>query len=220
MIKKTVPEHNVGNDSPNVALLIDGENVPVSCAGQIFERSRKYGQLGVRRIYGGVPHIGGWEAFPGLRVMHSGSGKNAADMLLAIDAVSLSYEGTAQVFVLASSDRDFSHLALHLRERRYRVIGMGEEKAPTVFREACHEFFVLAVKKTPEQINKAVADLLREEGTMLLKLLGSRMRDRGFLVKDLPAASWSKYLASYDELFLMKGEGQQVSVKLKPTKKT
>lgn len=218
MIQKTVPEHNLSNNALNVVLLIDGENVPVSCAEQIFERSREYGQLDVRRIYGGVPRIGGWEAIPGLRVMHSGSGKNAADMLLAIDAVSLSYEGTAQVFVLASSDGDFSHLALHLRERRYRVIGMGEEKAPTVFREACHEFFVLAVKKTPDQINKAVADLLREEGPMLLKLLGSRMRDRGFLVKDLQAPGWSRYLASYGELFLMKGEGQQVSVKLEPTK--
>ena len=48
--------------------------------------------------------------------MHAGTGKNASDLLLALDAVELALRGDVDHFVIASSDGDFSHLALRLRE--------------------------------------------------------------------------------------------------------
>ncbi|MHA3979925.1 NYN domain-containing protein [Halovulum sp. GXIMD14794] len=132
-----------GKSTPNAALLIDGENISSAYAGRIINQARKHGQLAVRRVYGGVRRIPDWDAAPGFRMVHAGAGKNAADMMMAIDAVTLFYEGRAGVFVLVTSDSDFSHLALYLRERGCTVIGLGEEKAPIGFRKSCHEFFEL-----------------------------------------------------------------------------
>jgi len=78
--------------------------------------------------------------------VHAGCGKNATDVLLAIEAVALSHSGMAEVFAIATSDHDFSHLALHLRERGFDVIGIGEEKAPETWRRACTRFHEIGEK--------------------------------------------------------------------------
>ena len=70
-------------------------------------------------------------------------GKNAADLALAIDAIDLFHTGGIEGFCLVSSDSDFSHLALRLREHGVMVIGYGERKAPASFRRACDRFIEL-----------------------------------------------------------------------------
>ncbi len=61
-------------------------------------------------------------------------------MLLAIEALELVItEGVATV-IIASSDQDFIHLVVRLRERGVTVIGIGEAKTPVMFRAVCHEF--------------------------------------------------------------------------------
>ena len=144
----TQPHSPTSPDTPRVALFIDGENVPSSYAGRIITRTRTHGQLAVRRVYGGVRKIPGWDAAPGFRMIHTGSGKNGADLMLAIEAMALSYERLADAFVLVSSDGDFTHLAQNLRERGFTVIGMGEEKADEHYNaaseSAMHEMVIRA----------------------------------------------------------------------------
>lgn len=127
-----------------VALLVDGDNVPPALVSRILAEAEKLGRVDVARVYGAVSRNPGWDAVAGFRMMHAGSGKNGADLLLTIDAMELALLGGFEDFVLVSSDRDFSHLALRLRERGCHVLGLGEAKATAEFRAAFSRFVVLA----------------------------------------------------------------------------
>lgn len=109
-------------------------------APTLLARCRGHGDPVVRRVYGDVARLGGWQTVPGFRLIHAGNGKNAADMLLCIEAMALLQGKPGATLVIASSDGDFSHLATHLRENGVRVIGIGEAKAPPQWRQACSLF--------------------------------------------------------------------------------
>jgi len=195
---EAVPAIGGSKNTPNAALLIDGENISSAYAGRIINQARKHGQLAVRRVYGGVRRIPDWDAAPGFRMIHAGAGKNAADMMMAIDAVALSFEGHIAVFVLVSSDGDFSHLALHLRERGYTVIGLGEEKAPAGFQKSCHEFIALTPVEVdattgggtglPAKVKRAIE---QNGGEMEISKLNPVMyRDHKVRISTFPEKTW------------------------------
>ena len=123
-----------------VALLVDGENLSHSHAGTLILKSAKYGALIIKRVYGNMTKLHSWDDAPGFKTIHAGSGKNAADLLLAVEAMALMLTAQADVLVIASSDGDFSHLAQHLTERGLWIVGIGEAKAPPKFRKSCSNF--------------------------------------------------------------------------------
>ena len=89
------------------------------------------------------------------------TGKNATDSAMIIDAMDILYTGKTDGFVLVSSDSDFTPLAIRLRESGMYVIGIGEEKTPKAFVQACDKFIRIEVirdryKKT-EKAAKAPA---------------------------------------------------------------
>lgn len=139
-----------GPDPRTVALLIDGENVSAAHAGRIILTSLRFGALVTRRVYGHASRIPQWDEAPGFRVVHAGGGKNAADVLLAIEAVELFHVARPSTFVLVSKDGDFTHLATHLRERGATVVGMGEAHAAERFRKACTRFEILEMSQAPK----------------------------------------------------------------------
>ena len=67
-------------------------------------------------------------------------GKNATDSALIIDAMDLLYSGNVDVFVIVSSDSDFTRLAMRLRESGKTVYGIGGKKTPVAFQNACDRF--------------------------------------------------------------------------------
>ncbi|MFN3643518.1 MAG: NYN domain-containing protein [Gemmobacter sp.] len=135
-------------DEPRLALLVDGENLPHAFAEQILARAAAHGALPVRRVYGNMTRLAAWEAAPGFRPVHTGTGKNSADMMLVIEAMALVHAGGLDGVAIASSDRDFTHLAHHLRERGLIVIGIGTAFAPEAFRKACTRFIELRPQAT------------------------------------------------------------------------
>ena len=62
---------------------------------------------------------------------------------MIIDAMDILYSGKVDGFCLATSDSDFTRLAVRLREAGMTVIGMGESKTPEPFRVSCERFFFL-----------------------------------------------------------------------------
>ena len=127
-----------------LAVLVDGDNVSGAYASRIAAAAREHGAPDVMRVYADAGCKSEWLSAPGFRMIHAGCGKNASDLLLAIDAMELALSNRLDRFVLVSSDGDFSHLALRLREYGYPVLGMGEVKAPASFRSACSSFAELA----------------------------------------------------------------------------
>ena len=207
-----------------ITLLIDGENISVAFAGQILIRASKTAHPTVKRVYGNAIQIADWGAAPGFRVMHSGSIKNGADILLSIDAVHLSHTEQIDTFAIATSDQDFSHLAHHLRERGFQVVGIGEEKAPLAFRKACSTFHELSEKrenlpKNLEKLDGQIHQLIFKapKREMQISLLNSHMK-KEFEVKisEHPLKNWRKYLESKSHLYQCDPKSPVAKVRLAP----
>jgi hypothetical protein len=139
------------NQSARLAVFIDADNIPAKFAESILKEVTKFGEPGLRRVYGdwSSPQLAGWTKSAqtlGL-VQHQQTantkGKNASDIGLVIDAMDVLHAGHFGVFVLVSSDSDFTRLASRIREQGLTVIGIGEAKAPDALKNACNRFVTI-----------------------------------------------------------------------------
>jgi len=62
---------------------------------------------------------------------------------MIIDAMDILYKGNVDCFCLATSDSDFTNLAMRFRNDNIVVIGAGEQKTPSSFRKACDIFIAI-----------------------------------------------------------------------------
>lgn len=216
-----------------VAILIDGDNISADHAVRIAQFGKGKGRVDVHRAYADATNGSGWSAVPGVRLVHAGKGKNAADLLLAIDAMELALSGDFETFLIATSDGDFTHLATRLRERGICVLGIGETKAPTMFRAARTEFLELASKaqtasgKAAPPMQRGIMPLDQQVRTMIaqhskqgsgirLVELGPKMRvAHGTRIKD-HANTWRQYLAARPMLYDLDPRGPDAFVRFKP----
>lgn len=134
---------------PRLALLVDGDNLSVDRAATILDHLRPHGDAIIRRVYGNQSGLAGWAARTDFARRLAPSGKNAADFLLAIDAMELMLTDAAEVIALASGDTDFVPVALRLRELGRKVIGIGPDSTQSGFGLACSVFLSLAHDMPP-----------------------------------------------------------------------
>ena len=139
-----------------VMVLVDADNISATHARKILEVAASLGQVHVRRCYLNSQGTSAWLSQPDFRVIYAGCGKNGADILIAMDAMEFALGGQSLVFILASSDSDFSHLAHRLRERGHWVHGVGEAKTPPAFRAACSTFIQIGPAQEAKSAPKAV----------------------------------------------------------------
>ena len=120
----------------NLAVLIDGDNIPSAHVKEMMEEIAKYGNPTIKRIYGDWtnPHLSKWKnlllqnAITPIQQYAYTTGKNATDSAMIIDAMDILYSEKVNGFCLVSSDSDFTKLATRLREAGMQVIGIGEKK--------------------------------------------------------------------------------------------
>jgi uncharacterized LabA/DUF88 family protein len=134
-----------------IALLIDADNSPADKIDVIIAELAKLGVANIRRAYGNwkKQELKGWEkvlhefAIRPVQQFDVSKGKNATDMLIAIDAVDLLYGDKPDAFGIVSSDADFTPLVMHLRAKGATVWGFGAKKTPMPFVNACSSFLYL-----------------------------------------------------------------------------
>jgi len=139
----------------NLAVLIDGDNIPSAHVKEMVEEVAKYGNPTIKRIYGDwtKPHLTKWKnvllenAITPIQQYGYTTGKNATDSAMIIDAMDILYAGKVDGFCLVSSDSDFTRLATRLREAGKLVIGIGERKTPNPFIVACDKFIYIEILK-------------------------------------------------------------------------
>lgn len=223
-----------------VALMIDGDNLSPEDAGQIILKAAQFGDLTIRRVYGNAQAPAGWTSAPGIRFVHSGSGKNATDLLMTVEAMGAILTAQADVLVLATSDRDFVHLATHLREKSVTVIGIGQAKAPEGFRKACTKFLELKPKpkvaaaevgKRPAppsavssneagELDERIRKLIESEGqdgALRIDRLSVRMHAlHKVKISDQAQKTWRSYLTARPDLYVCDPKGAHALVRLKP----
>ena len=139
----------------NLAVLIDGDNIPSAYVKEMMEEIAKYGNPTIKRIYGDwtKPQLAKWKnvllenAINPMQQYGYTTGKNATDSAMIIDAMDILYSQKVQGFCLVSSDSDFTRLATRLREAAMKVIGIGEKKTPRPFIVACDKFIYIEILK-------------------------------------------------------------------------
>ena len=71
------------------------------------------------------------------------TGKNITDSAMTIDAMDILHSKDVDMFILVSSDSDFTGLATRIREDGLKVIGIGQKITSPAFINACDEFLIL-----------------------------------------------------------------------------
>ena len=143
-------------ENKNMAVLIDGDNIPSAHIKEMLEEVTKYGTPTIKRIYGDWtrPGLNKWKsllldnAITPIQQYGYTTGKNATDSAMIIDAMDILYSNSVDGFCLVSSDSDFTKLATRLREAGKLVIGIGEKKTPSPFIVACDKFVYIEILRT------------------------------------------------------------------------
>ncbi|MCI5083121.1 MAG: NYN domain-containing protein [Saprospiraceae bacterium] len=150
------------SESINIAVLIDGDNVPSANVKEMMEEIAKYGNPTIKRIYGDWtrPGLNKWKnlllenAITPIQQYGYTVGKNATDSAMIIDAMDILYSNKVNGFCLVSSDSDFTRLATRLREAGMLVLGIGERKTPNPFIAACDKFIYIEILRNQSESNK------------------------------------------------------------------
>lgn len=173
----------------NIAVLIDGDNIPSAHVEEMMEEVAKYGNPTIKRIYGDWtrPGLNKWKnlllenAITPIQQYGYTTGKNATDSAMIIDAMDILYSDKVSGFCLVSSDSDFTKLATRLREAGMQVIGIGERKTPNPFIVACDKFIYIEILKQQgeekvenKQSNKPVVDSITNRE---IRLISSTIND-------------------------------------------
>lgn len=223
---------------PRIALLVDGDNVPALHAATILATARSLGQVDILRCYLNAQKSSSWLTQPEFRPIHAGCGKNASDLLLAIDAMELALGGRVGGFVIASSDSDFNHLAHRLREKGLLVHGLGEQKTPPAFRAACSGFTQLGqaaaqpalavatsgpepVSKAPVNLEMAIRHVIaahskQGKGMKLTELAPKMHQTHGIRISAQQEKTWRAYFLARPHLFDIDPRGADCHVRYRP----
>ena len=214
-----------------VAVLVDGDNISGKHAAAILAVAAEYGDPSVVRAYLDAKLASDWHVSIGYRLVHAGSGKNAADILLALDAMELVLSREVRCFIIATSDGDFTHLALRLREHGAKVIGIGEAKAPQSFRATCTDFVEVgkqkALKLVPREpagvteldhnIRAMIAAHSKKGAGMRIADLAPKMHvQHGIRISTFPDKTWRAYLLARPALFELDPRGPEAMVRFRP----
>lgn len=227
--------------SGHVAVFVDGENISAGQATAIRKIASGHGTVDVARVYGNAAAQPKWDGQPGFRFIHSGTGKNATDILLTVQAMEAALSGSFAVVVIASSDRDFTHLATRIRELGITVVGIGETKAAEQFRAACTCFVVVASAVAKPVVNVVPAppkpdtrapkagpldlklrDFIKANSTngqgVAIQIVGPQMhRQHGVQISSHPEKTWRSYFTQRPDLFDLDPKGPDAKVRFRPS---
>jgi uncharacterized protein (TIGR00288 family) len=168
------------NTETRVAVLVDCDNTTPEILDYALRVVAQFGRVVVRRGYGNHSTLANkWQealvrlAFTPCLQYQYASGKNTADIALALDAMEALFDQRADTFCLVTSDSDFAYLCRKLRERGATVHIIGEAKTPDALRNASDQFFewVRPAPADPAQVSSdktaaksdAVADSTKAE---------------------------------------------------------
>lgn len=218
----------------SVAVLVDGDNISGKYAKDILTAAGKHGEPSVVRVYRDAQSLSDWHNAYGYRMIHAGTGKNAADILLALDAMELLLVREMRCFVIASSDGDFTHIATRLRENGAKVIGLGEEKAPDAFRACCSSFVELGTREPvspPRLVPKEKLLVTAFDFNVCAIILdcstngtGARLSEvsqqmyikHDEKISSLPEKNWRSYFNARPELYDLDPRGANAKVRFRP----
>jgi NYN domain len=124
-----------GPMAANMAVFIDGENIPAAMFDEISVHAGRLGECLIWKVFGDFSLDSHVDWLPvcrqhGLQAvmeLPAGSGKNSTDIAIVIAAMDLLSAGAVEALVLVSDDRDFLPLVRRLRAGGMDVHGFGRK---------------------------------------------------------------------------------------------
>lgn len=110
------------------------------------------------------------DGFELIHTFHPVSGKNSADIQIAIDVMDYASREDLQSIALATGDSDFSPLFRRLREKGKQVIGAGPRSALSEsVKSSCSRFFYTDAIETDETQNVAARESVFDDAVDVLE---------------------------------------------------
>ena len=229
------------NGTAKIALLIDADNTQIGKLDDIVRIASSRGRLILKRAYGNWQKdtLKSWNSYLKRLAIKAEqqfdyvSGKNATDIALVIDAMSLLQTHLYDIFVISASDSDYTPLAVKLRESGAGVIGIGAKTAPKAFKNSCDEYICIEelgnkgasiqqdsvaanvsdaykasdqVCETLELLKMAAEKYMGENGFVYIGTAGMYIRraNPGFDVRALGYPKLTKLIEAYPQIFEIK----------------
>lgn len=134
-----------------IAVLFDAENINCETALRALARLNSLGNVQIKRAVGdfsasGLANWIGCARENGIELVLQpslGKGKNGADIKLTIEAMDIVHQRSVNAVALVTRDRDFTPLALRLREAGLSVLGFAQTAPSPAFAAACLRFEVI-----------------------------------------------------------------------------
>lgn len=198
-----------------IALLIDSDNVSAKYFSIILDELSQYGKVTYRRLYGDFtnPKANGWKqalleySIEQIQQVAFTTGKNATDSKMIIDAMDILYKGKVDCFCLATSDSDFTNLAMRFRNDNIVVIGAGEQKTPPSFRKACDIFIPIDELMKAEDAPAQKSSNTEQSATNKTKSATDKKRDaiiktaKQIVAEGAEADGWMHFSAFMNEIW-------------------
>lgn len=198
-----------------IALLIDSDNVSAKYFSIILDELSQYGKVTYRRLYGDFtnPKANGWKqalldySIEQIQQVAFTTGKNATDSKMIIDAMDILYKGNVDCFCLATSDSDFTNLAMRFRNDNIVVIGAGEQKTPSSFRKACDIFIAIDELIKADDAPTQKQNKTTQAATTTAKTAVDKKRDaiiktaKQIITEGAEADGWMHFSAFMNELW-------------------
>ena len=114
--------HVMTSEPRRIAVLIDGDSIDPAYFGRVLAEADRHGTVDICRIYANHAKLSCWEeciSNHGIEsVPNSATYKNAADVMLIIDAAEILRSGKGiDGFCIVTNDNDFAGLARWIREK-------------------------------------------------------------------------------------------------------
>jgi len=157
----TTVRKSVGDRSRRTArcaILIDGDNIPPRAGDAIFQYANTLGRITSARLFANFAGGGtsGWatqirkHGISAAQHFNTGTGKNGADIALAIAALDLAHDKKTDTYIIGTSDADLAPVAHRLRQSGATVHGIGSPHAAPAFKQGCDVF--LGLDRLAEQV--------------------------------------------------------------------
>ncbi len=171
-----------------IGVLIDFENVGLNSIQSLFDQLSDVGRIIVKRAYGDwskAQNVSDQLLSLGIEARQvfrsAGSGKNAADISLAIDAIDMMHRNPGlDTYVIVSSDTDFVPLVSTLRGAGKTVIGAGHIGVVSrALVNSCDRYMSLSDGKKADMDTSA---LKQETDSLLVRAMEASLDDHGLVV--------------------------------------
>lgn len=136
----------------NMALFIDGENIPARTSQRLFSIVNRIGELDYAKVYGiqKDKSTQAWsqvaseiEGLKDVR-LYGGPGRNKVDKKIQKDvSKEIITHKNIDIVVIATSDHGYVDSVKEMRSKGKKVIILGNRKTSNKLKKACNEYYCL-----------------------------------------------------------------------------